>query len=531
MWGHTLQDLFDPMLSMRKPFSILRCLSMWKPAGRNWGYDLITSGFMRFSNEQLEYGDLSDRLLPRLDQLHFPKFLRGRLLDEGDVGQKVAWETFIKESVDNTYKFLTEVTLGVHGLYSLLVVIVAICFAIRGGGSSRVITRAVSRMLISHCLLISIAMFALHRVRTSDWGHKVLSGQMLMRPFPPVSILSSQEIASISRGPTTLPLRNDILIGSRFNAKFLGSYDRWLDYHPGNVLFRRAVADTAQLYASINNDEPQQWDAATRRSLSRQLIQHVHTIATESTRDGRFLQQDFRTGDWRIMTESEVLDAVHDELIASGLPAVGVVRKEIDYMIAEYRFGVHRGTSMAKLGQIRLGNFKRKLLGSRIGGEKDEDEETPKNVATSYWRCLRSPLSEMRDMKDLTSRPNGRSTTPWDSRPEYPVGAAVLMYYPDDGLYYSGTVAGVFDANGEERYDVAFDDGSFEVDVPPRLLQLRRPITEGLPVEGCFDAPVMTDCYPGTILRVKPSGVIAILFEDGDVEWSMVRASVCIRPG
>ena len=114
------KDLTDPMLSMQYPFSLLRCLSLWKPPTHNWGYDLITSGFMRFSNEQMDLMDISDRLVPRFDDFHYPEWLRGPLLWTADdyrvpkqyrkprPTQKEALKAFIGGTIYKTNDFLRD---------------------------------------------------------------------------------------------------------------------------------------------------------------------------------------------------------------------------------------------------------------------------------------------------------------------------------------------------------------------------------------------------------------------------------------
>jgi len=189
---------------------------------------------------------------------------------------------------------------------------------------------------------------------------------------------------------------------------------------------------------------------------------------------------------------------------------------------------------MARLGQIQLLKLKRRLFGSRVDATKGNDDSgtIPLNVTHSRWRPSKIPMRTLLDVDDglKIDLLNRRSTSFWNSRPEFPVGASVLMLYPADQVYYQGTVTAVLDDAFEKyRYNVAFDDGSFEQDVSGELLQFRKHATEGGNVEGCFD-PMLEECYPGKILRVEPSGFIAIQFDDGDVEWKMVRflSFVCI---
>lgn len=55
MYGHTFSDLKNAQVRMTFPFSMLRSLGIWKPAGSNWGYDWVTSSSLRISNGENGY--------------------------------------------------------------------------------------------------------------------------------------------------------------------------------------------------------------------------------------------------------------------------------------------------------------------------------------------------------------------------------------------------------------------------------------------------------------------------------------------
>jgi hypothetical protein len=221
MWGHTMKDLMDPDLSMRKPFSILRCLRLWKPANRNWGYDLVTSGFMRFMNEQLEDEDFEERFIPRLNQFRFPKWLRGRRLRNGS--QRDTWRLFILETIRKVAQFVKQITLVTHVFYLVGLVILSIIWSTitHGGSGTRLLGRSIFRLMVTHGILFGLAAKMLYDICTSDWGRCISSGKALMPPFPPVEIASTnhqQTAMMILSGPTTFPMRNDVLIGSRYDC-------------------------------------------------------------------------------------------------------------------------------------------------------------------------------------------------------------------------------------------------------------------------------------------------------------------------
>ena len=52
MYGHTVQDLKNPEISMSFPFNLLRSLGIWKPLNTQWGWDWVTSAALRIANEE-----------------------------------------------------------------------------------------------------------------------------------------------------------------------------------------------------------------------------------------------------------------------------------------------------------------------------------------------------------------------------------------------------------------------------------------------------------------------------------------------
>lgn len=515
MWGHTYKDLMNPMLSMRKPFSILRCLSLWKPKGYNWGYDLVTSGFMRFANEQLEDEDLEDRFLPRLDQLHFPEWLRGSVVT--DFGQKAAWQNFIEETLDKLYSFLRMLVVGVHSVYAVFLVLTIIwsSWNSRRGYSS--VRRICFGLISSHIVLLLLTFYGLYRVRTSEWGQNVLSGKMLMRPFPSVSKPRGEEV-TVSDGPTTLPQRSDVLIGSRYDAEFLGSYDRWLDFHHGNVHFRDTIQETIEFYTTSELQSP----------LSVLLSIKVKKSVTEN--NGRFLHQDYRTGDWRVMTDEEAAETIEGELLAIRNQAIAAIRREIDYEIAKCRFGPGRETALARAGMLRLWNLRKKLLAVRRSALSARPLHNAPTTSLAFQFRLAKRTAQLRT--HITGKTNllalnSRSLSSLSTE-DFFIGMPVWVHFEQDGFYYSAELVDAGDAVGS--FVVSYlEDPEYEYDVSRSRLLKRSPLVEGEDVMSCF-GDEMNDCWKGTVLRVMPSGIVSVVFEDGEVIWKMQPLEVYQPP-
>ena len=493
MWGHTLRDLQDAS-SMRWPFSMLRALSLWKPRTRHWGYDLITAVYMRFSNGQLEEEDLPLRLVPKLAELGFPQFLQGRLLG-GRASQKLRWQVFLRETLEKTREFVTHVNLWAHGVYLSLLLLVALV-----RWQPRMIPKTVFRWIQTNALLMIIATGVYMRILRSQWGQDVVSGHYLMRPFPVVTLQQQSTGGALSISMrTTLPQRSDVLIGTRFDAPFLGSYDQWLDFHPGNLRLKKWAKQHAEYYKSNHN------------SALWPLFEHSQQ---KDLAKGRFLLQDYRTGDWRIVDESQKREIIRRELQEQAYIVLRELRKGISWMMADLRFGFEcRGGSRLCFDlQENLREWEDRLF-----------EPTQVSVHEPFIMTQLTALHSLRVTSILQPISNHstlrkRSSIPPQAVPadEFEIGDLVWCI-DDDSSWYPGTV---LEKVAKDRFAIAYNDGAVEHEVRSSRLRKQEPITQGDVVMGCYSDD-FHDCYPGTVERVWPSGGAMVVFEDGDVEWHM----------
>ena len=324
--GHTFKDLLDAGYSMAKPFSVLRCLGLWKPANRNWGYDLMTSGLLRCANNQMgmTYEELNVFVETVMSKLRIPEWLQGPVTEEHD-----AWQIYLRETLDKMLAFVVELNLFVLGPYLLLVIMTA---AVRRKMS--VLTGSLYRLVVTHGILLLVGYHLLTHVYRSPFATDLRSKRLLMRAFPAEDESVSKDMAILA-GPLTLPERNDVLVGSRFDARFLGAFDRWLDYHPGNKLFRATIADNADYYRDYSG-------------LPHAFRQEIVTrLESATTLRGRFLSQDYQTGFWTVMSNAESQRYVRQSLLTAASGLLNDLNQEISYMLAEYRFGLIRGTALA----------------------------------------------------------------------------------------------------------------------------------------------------------------------------------------
>jgi hypothetical protein len=492
MWGHTLRDLQDAS-SMRWPFSVLRALSFWKPRTRHWGYDLVTAVYMRFSNGQLEDEDLPLRFLPKLKDLGFPKFLQGRLLSRR-ASQKQRWQFFLRETLEKTRDFLTRVNLWTHGIYLACLFLVALV-----RWQPRLVPTTIFRWTQTHAILVLIATGVYMRILQSQWGHDVTSGRYLMRPFPAVTLQHQSEKELSVRMPTTLPQRTDVLIGTRYDAPFLGSYDQWLDFHPGNMRLIQWTKQNAGFYKSNHNSAL--WSLFEESQL-------------KDLEKGRFLLQDYRTGDWRIMSESQKRKRIRHELQERAYGILRELQRSIRCLMADLRFGFQcRGNSrMCTESQESLRRWEDTLFEPTSVYVK-----TRSNTTHLTLPSLLRVNSFLRPINDRRTSRKRSSMPPQSVHDEtFKVGDLVWCIH-DNTFWYPGTV---LQEQPHGHFTIAYNDGTVDYEVQPSRLRPQEPVTQGDRVLGCY-SDEFRDCYPGVIERVWPSGGVMIVFEDGDVEWHM----------
>jgi hypothetical protein len=472
MWGHTFKDIAqDSAQSTSWPFNILRSLAIWKPRRRNWGYDLLLSAALRAANEQLgmEYEDLLTFIELKMDGLfHFPKWLQGTSSYDEDVN---VWRRYVQETVDNTFFFLRAANAFFLGLYLFFSVVLN--FTVPGAATKPSLLRKVLvRLAITHGLIAAVALFYTRKISRSEWGKNIASGKTFMRPFPTENEFTSQRWETdptIPQGPTTLPERMDILFGTRLDSPWLASYNRWLEYHPGNRIFQASIKKWAYLYPmynAIDNDPV----------LLRSVVTNIIDEMAEETHGGRYLKQDHRSGDWVALDAADSFDLVRHSLATESNSIVKNVDRTLKFLIADYRFGRLRGSALAFESTTYLLTFQRILLRShrplfRSLGEDPRTRVRPGDISSEAH--LKFGLSSRLSKPDPTisevlDRPESRSESL-----QLPVGTLVMVYRSWDNTWAKGSVTAITGDNF--TVDVTYeDDGQFEESVSIR--RLRRPV-------------------------------------------------------
>lgn len=462
---------------------------------------------MRFANEQLDDQAISTRLWPRLDRIHFPVWLRSEIPDEDEMGQKTSWKFFLEGTIDHTLTFLRDVFWKSHALYMGVCVLVAIVYYLimrrSPGEALETVLSPIWRLTTIHSAALLCIFFVWYHIRSSPWGRSVLRGQALMRPFPEVALSTAEELALVSDGPTTFPANHDVLFGTRYDAKFLGMYEDYLHWHRGNKPYNRAIEANAPFYESYKR-LPASFDA-------RLLLNVINPVARIN---GRFLQQDYRTGYWRVLSANEIEVFVRKDLAYAAVPARKALRQTLRRMIALGRFGFGRETAMMRKGVVYAHQLEARLAGNRM---TDPVKEGPFKVEmiVGRRRWNRLPAETTKVTHVPAHRRHPYSSEERDKAEPFPVGCTVYVEgYGATGAegWDRGEVTSI---SKDGKYTLALESGFRRKKVPRKKIYEYNPTTEGDIIEGCFEEG-LEDCYTGMVTSVAPDGSVSIEFDDGD---------------
>lgn len=374
-------------------------------------------------------------------------------------------------------------------------------------------------MVLTHGLVATLAILTIYEVQSSKWATDISSGKAWRRPFPFVEDIARGESDSVvASGITTIPRRFDVLVGTRFNTRSIGAYQRWLDYHPGNRIFDEYVkAYGGKRFREIWRGE------SLPSSLAKEVIDTGFDML-KTHRSGRFLDQDYRSGDWREMNPAESKLYIQMRLfVGTRKSLLGTLKQEVDYLYDEYRYGLPRNyKSMSWYSQLYLGQLSRSLFTAWPRRVEEEEKKKANEVA-------RKPVDNFRRF-EITKPPKHDSASVLDkddirvflmgrSYPAFHFGEEVeYMERYEKYQLFGGTVIEVSKYGG--GYDVVFYGdhvskvSSIKHNVDRKLLVTRGPMAEGARVMG----KVGNQYYRGKIAYIAGDGSADIAFEDGDFE-------------
>jgi ectoine hydroxylase-related dioxygenase (phytanoyl-CoA dioxygenase family) len=325
MWGHTLSDLAMADTRMAQPWATLRSLGLYKQKEASWGIDYVSGASMRIANEDNGF---------REDQLeHFmenglgplPKFLYGEI----DV-EKEGWREFYLATVvkcENFLKHANGVAIVFYSLLQLLLLILRI-FSGKKYHAKRRLGWSLIRLLVTHGIVLCLYLAANRYVDQTQWARDIKAERRYTNPFG--------NFESEYDGPTTWPVRDDILIETRYKSRDLAMYNDFVMAHPGNIEWSDLLGATSQLYRNY-----QGLPSIFLDNLSEYMVDIM-----ESQRR-RFLYQD-KDSHWVLMSREDTLDYTSKQLKLSSNHEFKHLHQWAEYIISDLQTGFTRNFTMTQ---------------------------------------------------------------------------------------------------------------------------------------------------------------------------------------
>mmetsp|Transcript_14526 Transcript_14526/g.21419 ORF Transcript_14526/g.21419 Transcript_14526/m.21419 type:complete len:937 (-) Transcript_14526:197-3007(-) len=547
-WGHTLQDFADPAKYMSQPWKTLRALGLYKPKGRDWGWDYVTVSSMRIANSDVGFGLHNLKEFATTGFTFIPDFLTPKL-EEG-----YGWEKHLLETVIAVRTWLWENVTRVHLGYSLIMVLANLILYLCGYKKrGRAFMQCTGRLIFTHGLVVLIAVAIWYRVETSQWASNIKIG----------IAFKSLRSYTTTKQPGTIPLKTDVLISARFQSLSLASYRHILDVnHPGNRQWINLIESNCLNYNNLPIS-------------SKVAVANMVVFETKTSNMGRLLKQ---TDDskWVVMSEKESRDQAHLSLLKRSDKTLHTVLTLLEHFLAELDVGVFRETAMHKYHIFDLlENLQDRIIGLVPEVPPGQPAKVSVNSMMKVQRFVNLPSTHA--TIDVRSIPG---TMPEQLEPMAPYPAAWVQeedivdgqyrgsfnewyravvtkmdankgkinikYFDGDkdnnlshrsvrpykalqmgevvsvqveGKYYPGRIVSL---SGDDKYDIQTFDKGLSKNVPGYLVMRSydnsESVVEGSVVEAKFQG---REWFRGRIARINDDGTYDIDYDDGDQEFSV----------
>jgi hypothetical protein len=384
-------------------------------------------------------------------------------------------------------------------------------------------------ILVVAILVYGIPMLALfgqmRRIKQSEWGRRVLNGIIFRTPYPAVRPLSKLYTALEGEiGPSTMPERMDVLIGTRLASPYLGSMTKWLDYHPGNVAYVAAIRQVGR-YFNIYRELPS--------SFQDSVITHVGAT------HGRMLKQDWQTGFWRLMDPSSCQQQIIRDILFHSNSEESIVGTTIDQLLSRSRFDVSfRDSALAYHSQLLLMQLRIRLTMRSVdlgiaerfddGNALAHQRRKQADISTSLLPSSASRLKR----SVVRARPStgSHATCRWVTFPTRPYRIGDTVLAQDGKNWARATILDIGDDvdSSEQLFDLGYEWGEDEEAAPLHGIRPIVPMVAGAPVacrrrdESMADA-IITDVHPDLMVNL-------FYLDNGEVEED-VDVSSCFRKG
>ncbi|KAG7342808.1 phytanoyl-CoA dioxygenase family protein [Nitzschia inconspicua] len=322
-FGYTMNDLLQPASSWTAAvFNRLRFLGFYKPPHGNWGWDYLSSLFSRIASDshQFKRQDLADWLASKRRGSFWNRMVLKHLLSDRLPPlskERGVWDLWLTASIIKSLGFFRNLAL------KLAVFVLAFSSV-----SPRIDRR---KLLVKYCLMIAVLLGGLHwRICASQLTRNIKNGIKLRPTFPnrtlpqdirtnQVTLIPMAGFRRVTHGrPIKLvePAREDVLIGTRFDSSFLGSFNHFLDYHIGTKFWLK---------------ELREWDNAATSNVGR-TSPFLNPLVGQITAKvkGRFLLQIPESGKFIEMTIGEARKVTRRRLLLN----FSIVHSKLDESVA-----------------------------------------------------------------------------------------------------------------------------------------------------------------------------------------------------
>lgn len=353
MAGHTVLDLGNAPSDMANPLAFFQSFGLLKLAHKMWGWDYMTVLMARIANEEYDYRveNLKEEL-EKLEKKKFGQFLMKHFLADfpDEVDGRGRWDVWWELTLEKALACLVWWNTWLLGLYFVFSALLASLSSTKVSGKSRGSLHRSFNSLLVQSAILSIPIIVMYAIIiNSKTSRNIEAGMLTRNPFPDLEVDPSQDLFTEPRvsliptqllGPTTEPMRTDVLIGTRTDATYLKMTNQFLDYHHGNKLWRSLVDVHASCYHQYGSNGP----------FQEEIISRILTTVWEDN-GGRFLYQDPATGDWTVLSEDEAVKYTRRALLSRTDSVLQRLDQVVAYAVSYLRFDSPiRGSVLARMG-------------------------------------------------------------------------------------------------------------------------------------------------------------------------------------
>jgi ectoine hydroxylase-related dioxygenase (phytanoyl-CoA dioxygenase family) len=481
MWGHLFSDFKLALSSIKtttwtQPWATLKTCGVMGGNAVTW-----TEHVARQFANQMDFYDPGE--LPEFKQ--YLELTIGEIVSHLHQGTSNSdWHEYIPRVLENAVQLAK--TVYIVGL------IVSTCLSLllspRDGRGTLLL-----RLVMWHVLIGSLGYGALYGLEHYSFlGRKIISQEIHATAFPRHPSIPPN---------TTFPDRMDFLVGTRYDADFLGSYNRALDYHPGNIKLNTIIENFGASELPLHCHASliwKQWQAQNKANPLRMLL------------------QDAATGYWTLMPDTK--DILKRMVLKLRNPLLEKVDTHLLQVLANARFGRRRDTVMAQRFEKQMVQHWQHVFFSSL---MEEQAAKPKATLLMWNEVI--PQSKAKLITRMT-KALGRTPSPLlhdSSIPHYlspgsRVWAASTIGDSWEGRWES---AKIIQETGDGFVRVVYDkNGVKQRLLPDMLVQPFRHMVQGDNIQVLHETEQDSFSWQdGTILSASPLGFYSVRLQQGSI--------------